>query len=387
MVSSTFYDLRQIRADLEEFLAKDLGYHPLLSEFPSFPVDPDKTTIENCRRRVQQNADVVVLVIGGRYGSVPTPHDKSVTNLEYQAARATGLPVYAFVEKRILSSLPLWRDNPDGDFSKVVDSPRLFQFVMDVREQDGVWTFEFETAQDIIQTLRIQFAHLFRETLGEYVRVRRSGLEMLLQGLGPEAFALALEQPAAWEYRLFFRVVQDEIDQCRDLRMRYDHGLALGIGERVSMFDIQAWSAPRLDELRRIVAVLSGAINDRLPEALGAPGEPADARDLVAVARLVGEAYRGALEWSLRVRCAAGSDALQPVVDALARFPDDALTKVESLGSPMLERFADGLARATKESPITIEVTLEVDLSHSDEFHEALDRLERDIASGNVEVE
>jgi len=66
MVSSTFYDLRQIRADLEEFLAKDLGYHPLLSEFPSFPVDPDKTTIENCRRRVQQNADVVVLVIGGR---------------------------------------------------------------------------------------------------------------------------------------------------------------------------------------------------------------------------------------------------------------------------------------------------------------------------------
>jgi len=32
MVSSTFYDLRQMRADLEEFLTQDLGYHALLSE-------------------------------------------------------------------------------------------------------------------------------------------------------------------------------------------------------------------------------------------------------------------------------------------------------------------------------------------------------------------
>src|SRR5436190_20940424 len=41
MVSSTFYDLRQIRADLAKFLSEDLGYIPLLSELLSFPVDPD----------------------------------------------------------------------------------------------------------------------------------------------------------------------------------------------------------------------------------------------------------------------------------------------------------------------------------------------------------
>ena len=32
MVSSTFYDLRQIRADLMDFIQDDLGYRPLLSE-------------------------------------------------------------------------------------------------------------------------------------------------------------------------------------------------------------------------------------------------------------------------------------------------------------------------------------------------------------------
>ena len=67
MVSSTFYDLRQIRDDLRQFI-EGLGYRPLLSEHPSFPIDPDTTTIENCRRRVEQDADILVLVIGGRYG-------------------------------------------------------------------------------------------------------------------------------------------------------------------------------------------------------------------------------------------------------------------------------------------------------------------------------
>ena len=70
MVSSTFYDLRQIRSDLRQFIKDDLGYSALLSEFPSFPVDPDKDTIENCRKRVEANTDILVLVIGGRYGSI-----------------------------------------------------------------------------------------------------------------------------------------------------------------------------------------------------------------------------------------------------------------------------------------------------------------------------
>jgi hypothetical protein len=43
-----------------------LYYRPLLAEHPSFPIDPDAITIENCRRRVEQDADTLVLVIGGR---------------------------------------------------------------------------------------------------------------------------------------------------------------------------------------------------------------------------------------------------------------------------------------------------------------------------------
>lgn len=70
MVSSTFYDLSQVREELRKFLQDEVGYRPLLSEHPSFPIDPDADTIENCKRRVEQDADILVLIVGGRYGYV-----------------------------------------------------------------------------------------------------------------------------------------------------------------------------------------------------------------------------------------------------------------------------------------------------------------------------
>ena len=82
MVSSTLYDLRQLRQDLTSFLQDSLGYRALLSELPSFPVSPDLDTTENCRRRVEEDADVLLLVVGGRYGSIDDRSGKSITNLE-----------------------------------------------------------------------------------------------------------------------------------------------------------------------------------------------------------------------------------------------------------------------------------------------------------------
>jgi hypothetical protein len=67
-VSSTCYDLRQVRADMKQFI-ESFGFKPVLSEYPSFPIDPDVGTIENCLIAVENYANIFVLIIGGRYGS------------------------------------------------------------------------------------------------------------------------------------------------------------------------------------------------------------------------------------------------------------------------------------------------------------------------------
>jgi hypothetical protein len=121
-VSSTCYDLQQVRSDIKLF-AEELGLEPILSEYNSFPVNPDAGTLENCLNAVNKSADVFVLIVGSRYGSI-LAGDKSITNLEYLTARTKGIPVYVFVSRQILNILPVWKANPLMDISTVADSPK-----------------------------------------------------------------------------------------------------------------------------------------------------------------------------------------------------------------------------------------------------------------------
>src|ERR1017187_3611365 len=117
-VSSTCFDLNQVRADLRQFLI-DMGFDPVLSEKPAFPVNPQISPVENCLRAVRERADIFVLIIGARYG-FQNESGKSITNLEYIEAKAKGLPIYVFVLKKILDMIPVWKENPNRNFEGIV---------------------------------------------------------------------------------------------------------------------------------------------------------------------------------------------------------------------------------------------------------------------------
>ena len=214
-----------------------------------------------------------------------------------------------------------------------------------------------------------------QDATGPPAKGRGAGADPVLSSLSPEALRLAAEQPLGWEYLLFPQVLQDEIDRCAELKDAYARGMALGPPEHISRSAIQAWAQPRMKRLDRLVADIESAINLRLPPAFGAPGEAGDLREIIAVARLVGARYRETVEWSLRIRCAAGPRGFEAVVDALAHFPDDVLAKVESAGRPLLLRAKDGIARAVAGESVTIDTRLDFQLSQRLEFAAALKRL------------
>src|SRR6266849_10648083 len=102
-VSSTYYDLKHLRSSLENFV-ESLGFDAILSEKGKIAYTPDIPLDESCYREVG-NADVFVLIVGGRYGSEASAGKKtlpktfydrynSITRGEYRSAVERDIPIY-----------------------------------------------------------------------------------------------------------------------------------------------------------------------------------------------------------------------------------------------------------------------------------------------------
>ena len=367
-VSSTFYDLRQIRADLQDFIENDLGYVPLISEMTSFPVDPDADTVENSKQRVQDSADVMVLVVGGRYGTIPEDEDKSITNLEYSVARLKGIPFYAFAKKTVLSTLSTWRDNPDADFSSVVDTPRLFEFVDEVRSEDRVWTFPFETAQDIVEVLRNQFAFLMGK--GLEIQTKLKGDPEEYRGLTGEALRIAIDQRLGWQGKLFAHLVEEEIRKARDLKRAYDLEIYFGTGERLDGTEAFGWIAAKAKEAARLSSGIVSLVNTALNEAFAS----LDIQEIAYAAREVGRSYREAINWSLDIRKAYVEDEFDQLRNELSLMTSDIIKQIEELGPSIVNAIDDAIEKATDEH-IRVELEFVITVENVDEFNRELARV------------
>ncbi len=75
--------------------------------------------------------------------------------------------------------------------------------------------------------------------------------------LSKAASTLAQNRGDGWEHRLFCQVVEDELANSKDLKRRYNLGIAMGRGERVSAAQLESWNGLRMTELRKRLSRLS----------------------------------------------------------------------------------------------------------------------------------
>ena len=109
-ISSTFYDLRQMRADLERFV-KELGYEPVRNETGAIPYDK-REKLETSAYREVELCDVLVAIVGGRYGSESLDDPGySISQAELRRALDRGIQVFIFVERGVLAEYSTYQLN------------------------------------------------------------------------------------------------------------------------------------------------------------------------------------------------------------------------------------------------------------------------------------
>ena len=354
-ISSTCYDLSQVRADLADF-ARTIGYEPIMSEIDSFPVDPSSTTVANCLEVVRTRADLFLLIVGARYGSIADT-GKSVTNLEYLEASARAIPRYVFVKRDILALLPIWKANPQADFTATVDTPKLLEFVSALRGSGDLWVFPFDTAQDITQTLTKQISYLMADCLELRSRLRNQDHTLL--SLGPETLRVYLEKPNAWEYKAFAKAIVECMRRHKSTKLDYE--LGLNFDQPIKIEDAAAvieWVNTKVGQMAHIVDKLSSAVNGGIQVAVGRLGEPGDIARIWHLAERTADAYAALLHWALEFDRVATSPDLQTVVALARRLIGEPLNQIEDFAEHLFENVVAALQRPSAERTITLSLTV-----------------------------
>ncbi|MBR6721755.1 MAG: DUF4062 domain-containing protein, partial [Alistipes sp.] len=177
-ISSTFYDLRQIRVELDKFI-ESLGYEPVRNEEGDIPYGKEDALQSYCYKEIE-NVDILVSIIGSRYGSVATTEksqEYSISQMELKTALAENKQVFVFIDKNVATEYETYslnKGNSDIKY-KYVDNPNIYKFIEEIKSLPNNNNIkEFDTAEDITSYLKEQFAGLFKQFIIDSKRVKEA---------------------------------------------------------------------------------------------------------------------------------------------------------------------------------------------------------------------
>jgi hypothetical protein len=198
-VSSTCYDLGAIRSQLKALL-EQLGFDPVLSEYKDVLFDPRVHTHTSCVEEVM-TVDVVILLLGGRFGGRAVPQaisavdvdavskssksmellkakeNLSVTQLEVLKAIENRIPVFAFVDDRVMHDHATYEKNKSkaiiselefASIEKIETAKFIFEFINFLRHRSSNNAIiTFSSFSDLENAIKRQFSGLFQRLLSE----------------------------------------------------------------------------------------------------------------------------------------------------------------------------------------------------------------------------
>ncbi|WP_057937895.1 DUF4062 domain-containing protein [Algoriphagus resistens] len=365
-VSSTCYDLSQVRADMYEFI-DNLGHTPMLSEFDTFPINPSMNAIDNCIISVRDFADVFILIIGSKYGYV-LPSGKSITNTEFLTAKEKEIPIYIFIKKEIITFLPTWRKSKDQDYSNIVESSKIFELVEEIRDNEKFHCCEFEHIQDIRSRLKIQLSYLYKESLQLKLKLTPETEEIMNMGISTQAVRLILDKPTAYEFLFLFQTMSDEMKKKEYLFNDYEYSVLLNSKRYIEYLNsFVSWQKHKIDVLLKIAYGVQNILNVGAKKYFNEKGASADLKGLFYISMTYSRLFESLVNWSLEVSSTTVINKFNGIKDKLAKLASEFILKMMQYPNQEHVKFLDIQRRINEGENITsVNSKLEISINEDD---------------------
>lgn len=176
-VSSTFYDLKYVREDLSNFI-KAHDFEPIMFENGDIGYTPGQALDGACYETMH-SADMVLLIIGGNYGSPVEGEVKdefkeyiSITRNEFKNAVNEGIPIYVFIDSKVYVEYEIYEANYEeierGEIKinfKNVKNINVFRFIKEIKNLGNLPITEFDKIIQIKDFLSKQWSDMFKKYL------------------------------------------------------------------------------------------------------------------------------------------------------------------------------------------------------------------------------
>jgi len=351
-LSSTCYDLAAVREALRDHILQ-LGHEPVLSEYPSFPVNPEATAIENCKTNVERNCDILILIVGGRRGALDPESGRSVTNAEYDRAWERGIPCFVFVNRSVSTLYRVWEKNPTADFSPDVDFPEVFEFIRRIQEENR-WTFTFERTAEIKEVLTIQLSTMLRELI-ERSRGNTLAPYSDFAGESREAQRLAREKPDYWEFLLTAELLKSRLAEVRKRFKRQQDGSLPIPSYIMTGREFLKWVPMKMHDLSSLAQALEGQLPS-IQEAWGPLGKPGNPSEIKKSVDQLAAYCDQLLHWEQDLCAARPPDAADGVKNSMKGWTEVILKKLDQLPEELLRPF-QGNSKSKGEIRIMLTLT------------------------------
>ncbi len=210
-VSSTCYDLIDLRSELKEFILST-GLIPVMSDHPDteFITFKDQNSIQTCLINLN-NCSVVILILSQRYGPSLKEagfDDLSATHLEYLEAVKNNIKTIVFVRDRLEADYLVYKKTNNLKALQWIKEKdiRLFEIIehhkklLNIQKNNWYWTFK--NSIDLKERLKIDLKN----------EIHKNRLSFLIKtGNIPLLIVNAKENKIATTERAFIRLIINNI--------------------------------------------------------------------------------------------------------------------------------------------------------------------------------
>lgn len=251
-ISSTISDLLDIRFRIRTYI-DSIGFHPVMSEHGEVPYLPRYNAKDSCYEAVTRS-NMLILLIGRRFGTAEES-GKSVVQREHEAAIQASIPVFALVDRDVMTAKTLY-EKSDGKNPPALDGTddpaALYNFINQVTQSNtnnGI--IVFDNVEDAIAKLRKQIAGYIGDLISDQTGPISSRLKDIFADI--KAIRTKLEtdetQPDTTDpnspiplrilSKLYRKLVKERFDNIRNLVASFD--LIVTTDPYVHLIDSESW--------------------------------------------------------------------------------------------------------------------------------------------------